>query len=89
MLVFSPAGVELFVMYLVAGSVAMLVFGFFNRGWLQFVTAFIVFVVMTIVWGAFRLTDGISGLTDYHTVLDTHSSPAPGTTDATAWITPS
>lgn len=70
MLVFSPSGVELFIMYLVAGSVAMLVFGFFNRGWLQFVTAFIVFVVMTIVWGAFRLTDGISGLTDYHTVLD-------------------
>lgn len=70
MLVFSPVGVELFVMYLVAGSVAMLVFGFFNRGWLQFVTAFIVFVVMTIVWGAFRLTDGIGGLTDYHTVLD-------------------
>ena len=70
MLVFSPAGVELFFMYLVAGSVAMLVFGFFNRGWLQFVTAFIVFVVMTIVWGAFRLTDGISGLVDYHTVLD-------------------
>ena len=70
MLVFSPAGVELFFMYLVAGSVALLVFGFFNRGWLQFVTAFIVFVVMTIVWGAFRLTDGISGLVDYHTVLD-------------------
>ena len=70
MLVFSPAGVELFVMYLVAGSVAMLVFGFFNRGWLQFVTAFIVFVVMTIVWGAFRLTDAISGLSDYHTVFD-------------------
>ena len=70
MLVFSPAGVELFIMYLVAGSVAMLVFGYFNRGWLQFVTAFIVFVVMTIVWGAFRLTDGITGLTDYHTVLD-------------------
>lgn len=70
MLVFSPAGVELFVMYLVAGSVAMLVFGFFNRGWLQFVTAFIVFVVMTIVWGAFRLTDGIGGLADHHTVFD-------------------
>lgn len=70
MLIFAPNGVELFVMYLVAGSVAMLVFGFFNRGWLQFVTALIVFVVMTMVWGAFRLTDGISGLTDYHTVLD-------------------
>lgn len=70
MLIFAPNGVELFVMYLVAGSVAMLVFGFFNRGWLQFVTALIVFVVMTMVWGAFRLTDGISGLTDYHMVLD-------------------
>lgn len=70
MLIFAPNGVELFVMYLVAGSVAMLVFGFFNRGWLQFVTAFIVFIVMTMVWGAFRLTDGIAGLTDYHTVLD-------------------
>lgn len=70
MLIFAPNGVELFVMYLVAGSVAMLVFGFFNRGWLQFVTAFIVFIVMTMVWGAFRLTDGIVGLTDYHTVFD-------------------
>ena len=70
MLIFAPNGVELFVMYLVAGSIAMLVFGFFNRGWLQFVTAFIVFLVMTAVWGAFRLTDGIKGLADYHTVLD-------------------
>ena len=70
MLIFAPIGVELFVMYLVAGSVAMLVFGFFNRGWLQFVTAFIVFAVMTVMWGAFRLTDGIEGLKDYHTVLD-------------------
>lgn len=70
MLVFAPDGVELFVMYLVAGSVAMLVFGYFNRGWLQFVTAFIVFLVLTLVWGAFRLVDGIEGLHDYHTVLD-------------------
>lgn len=70
MLVFAPDGVELFVMYLVAGSVAMLVFGYFNRGWLQFVTAFIVFLVLTLVWGAFRLVDGIDGLHDYHTVLD-------------------
>ena len=70
MLVFAPDGVELFMIYLVAGSVAMLVFGFFNRGWLQFVTAFIVFGVMTVVWGAFRLVDGAAGLHDYHTVLD-------------------
>ncbi len=70
MLIFATNGVELFVMYLVAGSVAILVFGFFNRGWLQFVTALIVFVVLTIVWGAFRLMDGIEGLNDYRTILD-------------------
>lgn len=70
MMIFAPNGVELFMMYLVAGSVAMLVFGFFNRGWLQFVTALIVFAVMTVVWGAFRLIDGVEGLKEYHTVLD-------------------
>ncbi len=70
MMIFAPNGVELFVMYLVAGTVAMLVFGYFNMGWLQFVTALIVFGVMTVVWGAFRLIDGVEGLKDYHTVLD-------------------
>lgn len=70
MMIFAPNGVELFVMYLVAGSVAMLVFGYFNRGWLQFVTALIVFGVMIVVWGAFRLIDGIDGLKEYHTVFD-------------------
>ena len=70
MLVFAPNGMELFVMYLVAGAVGMLVFGFFNRGWLQFVTALIVFAVMTLVWGAFRLIEGPGGLSDYHTVID-------------------
>ena len=70
MMIFAPNGVELFMMYLVAGSVAMLVFGFFNRGWLQFVTALIVFAVMTVVWGAFRLIDGVAGLKEYHTVFD-------------------
>ena len=70
MLVFAPNGMELFMMYLVAGCVCIFVFGFFNRGWLQFVTAFIVFCVMTVVWGAFSLVDGVDGLRDYHTVLD-------------------
>ncbi len=70
MMIFAPNGVELFIMYLVAGSVAMMVFGYFNRGWLQFVTAFIVFIVMTIVWGAFRLLDGVNGLNEYGTILD-------------------
>ena len=70
MLIFAPNGVELFMVYLVAGCVCIFVFGFFNRGWLQFVTALIVFAVMTVVWGAFRLVDGVEGLRDYRTILD-------------------
>lgn len=70
MLVFAPNGMELFVMYLVAGAVGMLVFGFFNRGWLQFVTALIVFAVLVLVWGAFRLIEGPNGLNDYRIVVD-------------------
>lgn len=70
MLIFAPDGMELFVMYLVAGAVGMLVFGFFNRGWLQFVTALIVFAVLTLIWGAFRLIEGPTGINDYHTVID-------------------
>lgn len=70
MMIFAPNGVELFMMYLMAGSIAMLVYGFFNRGWLQFVTALIVFAVMTVVWGAFRLIDGAEGIKEYHTVFD-------------------
>lgn len=70
MLIFAPNGMELFVMYLVAGAVGMLVFGFFNRGWLQFVTALIVFAVLALVWGAFRLIEGPTGITEYRIVLD-------------------
>jgi putative nucleotidyltransferase with HDIG domain len=70
MLIFAPNGVELFMVYLVAGCVCIFVLGFFNRGWLQFVTALIVFAVMAVVWGAFRLVDGVDGLKDYRTILD-------------------
>lgn len=61
-LIFAGNGMELFFIYLVSGVVGMLVFGFFNRGWLQFVTAFIVFLVMVAVWFAFRLIDGLDGI---------------------------
>lgn len=69
-LMFAPNGMELFVMYLVAGSVGMFVFQRFNRGWLQFVTAFIVFVVMSLVWVAFRLVEGVDSLHDYSVIID-------------------
>lgn len=57
-LFFAANGIEIFIIYLVAGVVGMLVFEYFNRGWLQFVTAFIVFAVMVLVWLAFRLLEG-------------------------------
>jgi putative nucleotidyltransferase with HDIG domain len=69
MLIFAPNGMELFVIYLVAGTVGILVFEYFNKGWLQFVTALILFVVMVLVWLAFRLVEGMT-TTDYRTILD-------------------
>lgn len=69
MLIFAPNGMELFVIYLVAGTVGILIFERFNKGWLQFVTALIVFVIMVFVWSAFRLVEDTS-FTDYHTILD-------------------
>lgn len=68
LLIFAPNGMELFVIYLTAGVVGILVFGFFNKGWLQFVTALIVFMVMVMVWGAFRLIEGTNSLNDYHVI---------------------
>ena len=69
-LIFAPNGMEVFVMYLVAGSVGMFVFQKFNRGWLQFVTALIVFLVLALVWAAFRLVDGPESLRDYPVLID-------------------
>ncbi len=68
MLIMAPNGMELFVIYLVAGTVGILVFEYFNKGWLQFVTALILFVVMVLVWLAFRFVEGVSSV-DY-TILD-------------------
>ena len=68
MLIFAPDGIELFFIYLVAGTVGILVFEYFNKGWLQFVTAFILFCVMVLVWTAFRFVEGMTSI-DYRTIL--------------------
>lgn len=67
-LILAPDGMELFVIYLVAGTVGILVFEYFNKGWLQFVTAFILFCVMVLVWAAFRFVEGMTAV-DYRTIL--------------------
>ena len=56
-LIFCGNGMELFVMYLMAGMVTILTFGYFNKGWQQFINAAIIFGVEMVVFLAFRLID--------------------------------
>lgn len=55
LLLFAHGGMELFFMFLMGGVVTMLVFKYFNRGWKQFLTAFIAFCAMALVYLGFRL----------------------------------
>ena len=55
-------------MYLISGVVGIQVFGYFNKGWLQFVTAFIVFMMMVLVWFAFRLIEGMETVSGYNVI---------------------
>ena len=57
LLIFCGNGMELFVMYLVAGAVAIETFGHFSKGWRQFLNAAIIFGVEALVFAAFRLID--------------------------------
>ena len=59
LLMFSHNGIQLFVIYLIAGAVTIYAFAYFNRGWLQFVTAIIVFLSMVLTWLMFQLINGI------------------------------
>jgi len=61
MLLFSYDGPELFVMFLVAGLVDMFIFHKFQRGWKQFIAAFIVFAVLSVIFLSFRAADLIAG----------------------------
>lgn len=69
LLIFSHNGLELFVMNLVAGVVAIYVFRYFSKGWQQFVTALCVFFVLLAVYFAFRFIDGINNFNDYRTIF--------------------
>lgn len=63
MLIVAPEGIELFFIYLCGGVVVIYVFDYFNRGWLQFVSALITFAVMALVWVSFRLVGGADTFT--------------------------
>ncbi len=61
LLIFSHDGAVLFVMYFVAGMVAILAFRRFNRGWKQFITALVTFAVLAVVYLGFRAADMVAG----------------------------
>ena len=65
MLIVAPEGIELFFIYLCGGVVVIYVFDYFNRGWLQFVSALITFAVMALVWMSFRLVNGADTFTTF------------------------
>ncbi len=61
LLIFSHDGAVLFVMFFVAGMVAILAFRYFNRGWKQFLTALITFGVLALTYLGFRATELVAG----------------------------
>ena len=61
LLFYADGGRAVFPMFLTGGVVSMLTFKFFNKGWRQFVNAFITFAVMYVLFLAFRFTDMIGG----------------------------
>lgn len=68
LLIFAHNGIELFVMYLAAGVVTMYVFEYFNRGWKQFLTAFIVFMTLSVTYIGFKIINDTKVLADLHKI---------------------
>lgn len=60
-LLFVPNGAAMYVMFLLAGFVAILMFTRFQRGWQQFLTAFVTFLVLALLFLAFYMMDLFSG----------------------------
>ncbi len=69
LLMFSHNGIELFVMYLVAGFTAVFSFSYFHKGWQQFLCALFVYISLLVTFAAFSLVDGVKGFNDYQTIL--------------------
>lgn len=61
LLLFANNGAVMYVMYLIAGVVSILMFRKFSRGWRQFVVALETFGVLAVIYLAFRMADMMSG----------------------------
>ena len=69
LLIFCGNGMELFVMYLVAGLVTLQTFTNLSKGWLQFLNAAIIFGVEMLVFAGFRFVDAGSSAVWWMDVL--------------------
>ncbi|MFA7116636.1 MAG: HDIG domain-containing metalloprotein [Bacteroidales bacterium] len=55
LLILSENGVELYMMNLFAGLVALFSFSFYHRGWLQFINSLFIFASLSVTYITFRL----------------------------------
>lgn len=67
LLVVASGTVDVFFMHLVAGFLGLYVYQALNKGWLQFVGSFIVFLIMIAVWLGFSLM--YDNIGNWHLVL--------------------
>ena len=61
LLMFSNNGDALYVMFLLAGLVAIYLYDSFGKGWKMFILALITFAVLAVTYAGFRLTEAVSG----------------------------
>lgn len=61
LLIFAHDGPALFVMFLLAGIVGMSIFKYFQRGWMQFISALITFAMLALLYIGFSAADVVAG----------------------------
>lgn len=70
LLIISEYGVELYLMNVIAGGVALVSFSFLYKGWLQFLNSLLIFVGMFLIYIAFRLLEsGSFGSVNYTIIM--------------------
>lgn len=61
LLVSAHGGLELYVMFLVAGAVNILLIDYLNAGWRQFLCALLIFLTLVLTFTGFRLINDLRG----------------------------
>jgi len=64
-----PERIEIFMFNAVAGSITVLAYSYWNRGWQQFAVSFAVFLTLTVIYSAYRLVEEGSLVTVNPTII--------------------